>query len=130
MLSGPQRAEQPIPRKDGRAFEPGSAPGPENPARGKTSERKDFGRPAGGRESWDHGQQRRLPPEPGEQILKTGYQSLATVILPRMRIRHGAAVDPRCTAAGENMGAARTHALRTDYKRIRRPIKGTCAEAN
>ncbi|MGB3063113.1 hypothetical protein [Sphingobacterium thalpophilum] len=27
-------------------------------------------------------------------------------------------------------GAARTHALRTDYKRIRRPIKGTCAEAN
>ncbi|VTR33850.1 hypothetical protein [Sphingobacterium thalpophilum] len=69
--AGPQRAEQPAPPKDGRAFEPG----PENPARGKPSERKDSGRPAGGRESRHHGQQRRLPPEPGEQILKTGYQS-------------------------------------------------------
>ncbi|MGJ1412614.1 hypothetical protein ACR78Z_23365 [Sphingobacterium thalpophilum] len=80
MLSG-CRAEQPAPRKDGRAFEPGSAPGPENPARGKTSERKDFGRPAGGRESRDHGQQRRLPPEPGEQILKTGTRARNTPII-------------------------------------------------
>ncbi|MGB3063202.1 hypothetical protein, partial [Sphingobacterium thalpophilum] len=31
-----RRAEQPAPRKDGRALEPGSAPGPENPAPGQT----------------------------------------------------------------------------------------------